>query len=201
MNSDYLMIEYDIWAESPSQYVVGADEVGRGSIAGPIVGASARLSYENLKHLEDVKDSKKISESKRNRIYQKINKTDIKIMYSSSSNLDIDKLGINYCNTKVLNDVVSNYFKTNTLIYVDHVQDVGAEVKALTKGEDKSIAIALASIMAKVYRDNIMIELSLKFPEYDLQNNKGYGTKKHLEAISKYGLQTFHRKTFLKKFI
>ena len=162
------MIEYDIWAESPSQYVVGADEVGRGSIAGPIVGASARLSYENLKHLEDVKDSKKISESKRNLIYQKINKTDIKIMYSSSSNIDIDKLGINYCNTKVLNDVVSNYFKTNTLIYVDHVQDVGAEVKALTKGEDKSIAIALASIMAKVYRDNIMIELSLKFPEYDL---------------------------------
>ena len=195
------MIEYGIWDEDHSKYVVGADEVGRGSIAGPIVAASARLGFKHLKHLDDVKDSKKISEAKRKVIYDNINKTSIEISYASLSNFDIDNTGINYCNKKVLSDVLVQYINKDHSIYVDHVKDVGRGVNALTKGEDKSIAIALASIMAKVYRDNIMIGLSTKFPEYDLQNNKGYGTKKHLEAISKYGLQDFHRKSFLKNFI
>jgi len=84
---------------------------------------------------------------------------------------------------------------------VDYIKDLDSNIIPLTKGEEKSIAIALASIMAKVYRDSMMVELSKKFPKYELENNKGYGTKKHLEAIKKYGLQNFHRKTFLKSFI
>ena len=194
------MIEYDIWEEDPFQHVVGADEVGRGSIAGPIVAASASINFEHLEHLQNVKDSKKISAAKREVIYENINKTSVDISYASASNFDIDNMGINYCNKKVLSDVLLQYVNKDYLIYVDHVQDVGTGVTALTKGEDKSIAIALASIMAKVYRDNFMVELSIKFPEYDLDNNKGYGTKKHLDAISKYGLQDFHRKSFLNNF-
>ena len=194
------MIEYDIWEEDPFQHVVGADEVGRGSIAGPIVAASASINFEHLEHLQNVKDSKKISAAKREVIYENINKTSVDISYASASNFDIDNMGINYCNKKVLSDVLLEYINKDYLIYVDHVQDVGTGVTALTKGEDKSIAIALASIMAKVYRDNFMVELSIKFPEYDLDNNKGYGTKKHLDAISKYGLQDFHRKSFLNNF-
>ena len=194
------MIEYDIWEEDPFQHVVGADEVGRGSIAGPIVAASASINSEDLEHLQNVKDSKKISAPKRKVIYENINKTSIDISYASATNFDIDNMGINYCNKKVLSDVLVQYVNKDYLIYVDHVQDVGTGVTALTKGEDKSIAIALASIMAKVYRDNFMVELSIKFPEYDLENNKGYGTKKHLDAISKYGLQDFHRKSFLNNF-
>jgi ribonuclease HII len=194
------MIEYEIWEEDPSQYVVGADEVGRGSIGGPIVASSARISFKHLEHLDNVKDSKKLSETKRKVIYENINKTSIEISYASLSNCDIDNMGINYCNKKVLSDVLVEYIKKDDLIYVDHVKDLGKGVNALTKGEDKSIAIALASIMAKVYRDNVMIGLAIKFPEYDLNNNKGYGTKKHLEAISKYGIQEFHRKSFLKNF-
>ena len=194
------MIEYDIWEEDPFQHVVGADEVGRGSIAGPIVAASASINFEHLEHLQNVKDSKKISAAKREVIYENINKTSVDISYASASNFDIDNRGINYCNKKVLSDVLLQYVNKDYLIYVDHVQDVGTGVTALTKGEDKSIAIALASIMAKVYRDNFMVELSIKFPEYDLDNNKGYGTKKHLDAISKYGLQDFHRKSFLNNF-
>ena len=194
------MIEYDIWEEDPFQHVVGADEVGRGSIAGPIVAASASINFEHLEHLQNVKDSKKISAANREAIYENINKTSVDISYASASNLDIDNMGINYCNKKVLSDVLLEYVNKDYLIYVDHVQDVGTGVTALTKGEDKSIAIALASIMAKVYRDNFMVELSIKFPEYDLDNNKGYGTKKHLDAISKYGLQDFHRKSFLNNF-
>jgi len=194
------MIEYDIWEEDPFQHVVGADEVGRGSIAGPIVAASASINSEDLEHLQNVKDSKKISAPKRKVIYENINKTSIDISYASATNFDIDNMGINYCNKKVLSDVLVQYVDKDYLIYVDHVQDVGTGVTALTKGEDKSIAIALASIMAKVYRDNFMVKLSIKFPEYDLENNKGYGTKKHLDAISKYGLQDFHRKSFLNNF-
>jgi len=194
------MIEYDIWEEDPFQHVVGADEVGRGSIAGPIVAASASINFEHLEHLQNVKDSKKISAAKREVIYENINKTSVDISYASASNFDIDNMGINYCNKKVLSDVLLKYLNKDYFIYVDHVQDVGTGVTALTKGEDKSIAIALASIMAKVYRDNFMVELSIKFPEYDLENNKGYGTKKHLDAINKYGLQDFHRKSFLNNF-
>ena len=194
------MIEYDIWEEDPFQHVVGADEVGRGSIAGPIVAASASINFEHLEHLQNVKDSKKISAANREAIYENINKTSVDISYASASNFDIDNMGINYCNKKVLSDVLTQYINKDHLIYVDHVKDVGRGVTALTKGEDKSLAIALASIMAKVYRDNFMVELSIKFPEYDLENNKGYGTKKHLDAISKYGLQDFHRKSFLNNF-
>ena len=194
------MIEYDIWEEDPFQHVVGADEVGRGSIAGPIVAASASINFEHLEHLQNVKDSKKISAANREAIYENINKTSVDISYASASNLDIDNMGINYCNKKVLSDVLTQYINKDHLIYVDHVKDVGRGVTALTKGEDKSLAIALASIMAKVYRDNFMVELSIKFPEYDLENNKGYGTKKHLDAISKYGLKDFHRKSFLNNF-
>jgi len=194
------MIEYDIWEEDPFRHVVGADEVGRGSIAGPIVAASASINFEHLEHLQNVKDSKKISAAKREVIYENINKTSVDISYASASNFDIDNMGINYCNKKVLSDVLLKYLNKDYFIYVDHVQDVGTGVTALTKGEDKSIAIALASIMAKVYRDNFMVELSIKFPEYDLENNKGYGTKKHLDAINKYGLQDFHRKSFLNNF-
>ena len=194
------MIEYDIWEEDPFQHVVGADEVGRGSIAGPIVAASVSINFEHLEHLQNVKDSKKISAAKREVIYENINKTSVDISYASASNFDIDNMGINYCNKKVLSDVLLKYLNKDYFIYVDHVQDVGTGVTALTKGEDKSIAIALASIMAKVYRDNFMVELSIKFPEYDLENNKGYGTKKHLDAINKYGLQDFHRKSFLNNF-
>ena len=194
------MIEYDIWEEDPIQHVVGADEVGRGSIAGPIVAASVSINFEHLEHLQNVKDSKKISAAKREVIYENINKTSVDISYASASNFDIDNMGINYCNKKVLSDVLLKYLNKDYFIYVDHVQDVGTGVTALTKGEDKSIAIALASIMAKVYRDNFMVELSIKFPEYDLENNKGYGIKKHLDAISKYGLKDFHRKSFLNNF-
>ena len=195
------MIEYEIWNKNISQFVVGADEVGRGSVAGPIVAASVRIGSQHLENLNNVKDSKKLAESKRNVIYKEINKTDIDVKYSLLTNNDIDLKGINYCNRLVLKNVLSVYLKTDNLIYVDYVKDLDTKIIPVTKGEEKCIAIALASIMAKVYRDSIMVELSKKFPEYELEKNKGYGTKKHLEAIKKYGLQSFHRKTFLKRII
>ena len=192
------MIENSIWDESLSQFVVGADEVGRGSVAGPIVAASVRVGFQHMDYLKDVKDSKKLTENKRNNIYKRIIESDIQVEYALLTNQDIDLKGINYCNIFVLQNVLSMYLETGELIYVDYVKGLGNKIIPLTNGEDKSIAIALASIMAKVYRDSIMIELSKDFPEYGFEKNKGYGTKKHLEAIKKHGLQSFHRKTFLK---
>jgi len=193
------MIEHEIWEHNPNQYVIGADEVGRGSIAGPIVAASVCISRKDNRYLESVKDSKKMTENMRNDIFKSINNTSIKINYSTMTNIEIDALGINYCNKKVLEDVLSPYFESNALLFVDYVKDINKNVQSITKGEDKSLAIALASIMAKVYRDTLMIEMSLKFPEYALDRNKGYGTKQHYQAIEKHGLKDFHRKTFLKK--
>ena len=195
------MIEYDIWDDNFSQFVVGADEVGRGSVAGPIIAASVRVGFQHFEYFNDVKDSKKLTETKRSIIFKRIKETDIQVEYSLLTNHDIDSKGINYCNKLVLQNVLSIYFETGDLIYVDYVKGLGSKIIPLTKGEDKSIAIALASIMAKVYRDSMMVKLSKEFPEYELEKNKGYGTKNHLEAIKKYGLQSFHRKTFLKSFI
>ena len=193
------MIEHKIWDDNPHQYVIGADEVGRGSIAGPIVAASVRIAYKDKKYLESVKDSKKMTENMRNDIFKSINNTSIKINYSTMTNIEIDALGISHCNKKVLEDVLSPYFESNGLLFVDYVKDINKNVQPITKGEDKSLAIALASIMAKVYRDTLMIQMSIKFPEYGLDKNKGYGTKQHYEAIEKHGIKDFHRKTFLKR--
>tara|TARA_B100001123_G_C14805485_1_gene826143 strand:- start:23 stop:607 length:585 start_codon:yes stop_codon:yes gene_type:complete len=192
------MIEHRIWAEAPKDFVVGADEVGRGSIAGPIVAASVSLNSDHLPLLEGVKDSKKISESKRELIFERIIKTDIEIHYSSLSNKVIDDKGITFCNKNVIRDVILPHIGLCDNIFIDYVSDIDDKARALTKGEDASFAIALASILAKVHRDRIMIKLSKTYPQYDLDKNKGYGTKSHYEAIKKYGTQDIHRMTFLK---
>lgn len=191
------MIEKEMWEKHPKKVIVGADEVGRGSIAGPIVAASVKLCNNDIKHLTNIKDSKKLTELKRNEIYEYIKKTNIRVKYAMMTNKEIDKYGISHCNKEVLIKVFRPYLGRGYSLYVDYVKGLDDEIESLTKGEDKSLAIALASIMAKVYRDQIMINLSLNFPEYKLANNKGYGTKKHYEAITQYGMQGFHRKTFL----
>ena len=101
------MIEHEIWNKNVSQLIVGADEVGRGSVAGPIVAASVRIGSQHLQYLKNVKDSKKLSESKRNIICNNIKKTDIEVRYSLLTNNDIDQKGINYCNRLVLKNVLS----------------------------------------------------------------------------------------------
>ena len=104
--------------------------------------------------------------------------------------------GIQKSNQAVLINSINKVKTGGEKIYIDHFKVDIPESESLTRGEDKSISIALASIIAKVSRDNYMIEISEKFPEYDFASNKGYGTLKHREAIKKYGLTKFHRKSF-----
>jgi len=190
------MIENKIWNNDPSQYVIGADEVGRGSFAGPIVASAVKINKTHEYLLGEVKDSKKLSEKKRNKIFEQISKSNISYSISECSNKIIDEVGISKANKLVLENSIEELFTGTEKVYVDHFKIYKFSSVSLVRGEDNSKAIALASIIAKVYRDNLMIEYSKKYPHYLFENNKGYGTKAHRESIKKNGLTELHRSSF-----
>ena len=190
------MIEDKVWSEDPNQYIIGADEVGRGSFAGPICAAAVKINYSHLALLTNVKDSKKLSAKKREEIFSMVEENNIEYSFNESSNTFIDQFGIKNANEKVLTDSISDIYTGNEIVYVDHFKINDFKSISVVRGEDNCRAIALASIVAKVLRDNLMIKFSEKYPEYSFEKNKGYGTKDHREAISKYGLSNIHRKSF-----
>ena len=190
------MIEDKVWSEDPNQYIIGADEVGRGSFAGPICAAAVKINYSHLVLLTNVKDSKKLSVKKREEIFSMVEENNIEYSFNESSNNFIDQFGIKNANEKVLTDSISDIYTGNEIVYVDHFKINNFKSISVVRGEDNCRAIALASIVAKVLRDNLMIKFSEKYPEYSFEKNKGYGTKDHREAISKYGLSNIHRKSF-----
>jgi len=190
------MIEDKIWSEDPAKFIIGADEVGRGSFAGPICAAAVKINYSHLALLTNVKDSKKLSAKKREEIFSMVEENNIEYSFNESSNTFIDQFGIKNANEKVLTDSISDIYTGNEIVYVDHFKINDFKSISVVRGEDNCRAIALASIIAKVLRDNLMIKYSEKYPEYSFEKNKGYGTKDHREAISKYGLSNIHRKSF-----
>ena len=190
------MIEDKVWSEDPAKYIIGADEVGRGSFAGPICAAAVKINYSHLGLLTNVKDSKKLSAKKREEIFSMVEENNIEYSFNESSNTFIDQFGIKNANEKVLTDSISDIYTGNEIVYVDHFKINDFKSISVVQGEDNCRAIALASIIAKVLRDNLMIKFSEKYPEYSFEKNKGYGTKDHREAISKYGLSNIHRKSF-----
>ena len=190
------MIEDKVWSEDPVKYIIGADEVGRGSFAGPICAAAVKINYSHLALLTNVKDSKKLSAKKREEIFSMVEENNIEYSFNESSNTLIDQFGIKNANEKVLTDSISDIYTGNEIVYVDHFKINDFKSISVVRGEDNCRAIALASIIAKVLRDNLMIKFSEKYPEYSFEKNKGYGTKDHREAISKYGLSNIHRKSF-----
>ena len=190
------MIEDKVWSEDPAKYIIGADEVGRGSFAGPICAAAVKINYSHLALLTNVKDSKKLSAKKREEIFSMVEENNIEYSFNESSNNFIDQFGIKNANEKVLTDAISDIYTGNEIVYVDHFKINDFKSISVVRGEDNCRAIALASIIAKVLRDNLMIKFSEKYPEYSFEKNKGYGTKDHRKAISKYGLSNIHRKSF-----
>ena len=190
------MIEDKVWSEDPAKYIIGADEVGRGSFAGPICAAAVKINYSHLALLTNVKDSKKLSAKKREEIFSMVEENNIEYSFNESSNTFIDQFGIKNANEKVLTDSISDIYTRNEIVYVDHFKINDFKSISVVRGEDNCRAIALASIIAKVLRDNLMIKFSEKYPVYSFEKNKGYGTKDHREAISKYGLSNIHRKSF-----
>ncbi len=184
------------------EYVCGIDEAGRGPLAGPVVVASVILPENSM--IEGVNDSKKISENKREKLYDIILNEAISYGIGIIYQDEIDEINILQATKKGLHDAVSSMQIKPNVILVDAltgIDTLGIPYKSIIKGDAKSYSIGAASIIAKVTRDRIMMEWDKVYPEYGFAGHKGYGTAKHIEAIKKFGLTPIHRKTFCKNFI
>lgn len=177
------------------KYIAGIDEVGRGPLIGPVVTAAVILPVDYFD--ERIQDSKKLTEKKRELLYDVIMENAISVGIGMSSNEVIDEINILEATKKAMIEAVNNLSIKPEHLLIDAVKlDIDIPQTSIIKGDAKSLSIAAASIIAKVTRDRMLIELDKKHPEYDFKHNKGYGTKKHIEAIYKYGVLKEHRKTF-----
>ena len=175
----------------------GIDEVGRGPLIGSVI-ASCVVLPKDFK-LEGLTDSKKLSEKKRNEFYKIIKKEALDIGIGECTEKEIDKYNI-YEATKIAMEraikEANKQIKIEYLLIDAMPLEIEIPRTSIIKGDAKSITIAAASVIAKVTRDKMMYELDEKYPMYDLKHNKGYPTKKHLEAISKYGITDYHRLSY-----
>jgi ribonuclease HII len=191
--------------------VLGLDEVGRGSLAGPLVVAAVCFSSQKSKVIESlgIKDSKKLSAKKREKLSQIIKKQADRIFISKINVSYINKYGISKAFQNGVRKIVNQMKKANKKIFilidgfqVKYLRGVGLKnQKAIIKGDEKSISIAAASIIAKVYRDKLMEKLAKKYPLYHFDKNKGYGTKEHIKALRKYKQSPIHRLLFIRNFL
>ena len=175
--------------------IAGIDEVGRGPLAGPVIAAAVILDRKNIP--EGINDSKKIPKAKRILLAEKIKENSI-YAYGAASEIEIDEINILQASLlamKRASNRLSVVPKT-TLIDGNFKPDIKNNTISIIKGDSKSVSIAAASILAKVYRDEIMLKYSKQFPEYGFQTNSGYGTKEHLSALKNYGITPIHRKSF-----
>lgn len=175
--------------------IAGVDEVGRGPLIGPVVCAAVILPKDFYD--ERINDSKKLTEKKRELLYDVIYENAISIGVGICTNEEIDKLNILEATKKAMKEAINNLNVKPEHVLIDAVKlDIDIPSTSIIKGDAKSESIAAASIIAKVTRDRMMVELDKIHPEYDFKHNKGYGTKSHIEAIYKYGILPEHRKTF-----
>lgn len=176
-------------------FIAGIDEVGRGPLVGPVVTAAVILPKDFYD--ERINDSKKLTEKKRELLYDVIMENAISVGIGISSENVIDEINILNATKRAMLEAVNNLSVKPEHLLIDAVKlNTDIPQTSIIKGDAKSESIAAASIIAKVTRDRMMIELDKIHPEYDFKHNKGYGTKKHIEAIRKYGIIKEHRKTF-----
>lgn len=183
------------------KYICGVDEVGRGPLAGPVVCAAVILPLDDL--IEGVDDSKKLSAKKREALSEQILKKAIACHISLVEPQIIDKINILEATKLCMKQAVEGLNIPADFVLTDGnmTLDVSVPQKSIVGGDAKSYLIGAASIVAKVYRDGLMDELAVTYPDYDFQNNKGYGTEKHIQGIKKSGICPVHRRSFVKKWI
>jgi len=187
--------EDDLYIEGCKK-IAGIDEVGRGSLAGPLVAAAVIMDRKKLM-VEDVNDSKKVAENKRKYIFKKIIESCLCWSVAKISPEEIDRLSISKANMIAFKRAVGGLKIKPDIILSDFISmDLGEKYIPLIKGDRLSISIAAASIIAKVVRDQIMFKYSKHYPEYGFEYNKGYGTRKHLNSLQKYGPTMIHRVSF-----
>ncbi|MBN2852057.1 MAG: ribonuclease HII [Clostridia bacterium] len=181
--------------------IAGMDEVGRGPLAGPVVVACVVLP-RNYK-MFGINDSKKVPASKREILSEIIKRDAISYSIIEIDNRIIDEINILEATKLAMEKAFNEISKDIDCLLIDAVSlnNIKAKQISLIKGDEKSISIAAASIIAKVYRDHMMIEYDKIFPEYHFASNKGYGSSAHIEAIKKYGPTEIHRTTFIKNIV
>lgn len=178
--------------------VAGVDEAGRGPCAGPLVVAAVILKDPFSNELSQVKDSKELTEAKREQLFEIIIENCIDYNIVEITPDEIDQLGLHKCNIEGMRRAVMGLKTSAEYVLTDGYPIPGLTIPNLSvwKGDRVAISISAASILAKVYRDRIMIELDKKYPNYGLANHKGYITALHTDAIKKYGVLPIHRKSF-----
>jgi ribonuclease HII len=186
---------------SPVDLIAGVDEVGRGALFGIVVTAAVILPKTALTDCQNwgIKDSKKLSAQRREQLVPQIQQVAIAYNIGVASVAEIDRLNILQATLVAMRRAVTGLSIPPELCLVDGnkpIPNLKFPQQTLVRGEDKSMSIAAASILAKVWRDRLMTELAIVYPSYHLAQNKGYGTAKHLLAIAKYGITPEHRQSF-----
>lgn len=182
------------------QVICGVDEAGRGPLAGPVCAAAVILP----KHLEipGLTDSKKMTDKKRRELFPLIQEQAVSYGIGLASQEEIDEINILQATFLAMERALSQLNVRPDMVLIDgnRERDFGVPVQTVIKGDSLSANIAAASILAKVTRDNLMMELAQQYPQYGFEIHKGYGTKAHYEALRQYGASPIHRRSFLKKF-
>lgn len=186
---------------SDHQAICGIDEVGRGPFAGPVVAGAVILPKDHP--ILYLNDSKKLSEKKREELYEVILKEAVATGIGMASPARIDEINILQATYEAMRMAISNLAVQPDLLLNDAVTIPEIEIMQIPiiKGDAKSVSIAAASILAKVTRDRLMVEYEKVFPGYDFASNKGYGTKAHIEGLKKFGPTPIHRMSFIHKYI
>ena len=183
------------------QLVAGVDEVGRGALFGDVVAAAVILPKEAIVPLASlgVKDSKKLSPQRRHQLALEIKTVALAWQIASATVAEIDEINILQASLLAMKRAIANLAITPDICLVDgnqSIPDLPIPQQTLVKGDERSITIAAASILAKVWRDEQITNLAATYPEYHLAQNKGYGTAQHLEALRQYGASPLHRQSF-----
>ncbi|MCR5344953.1 MAG: ribonuclease HII [Lachnospiraceae bacterium] len=181
--------------------ICGIDEVGRGPLAGPVMAGAVILPKGCRIH--DINDSKKLTEKKREMLYDIIMREAVAVGIGVVGQERIDEINILQATYEAMRAAIKNLGVVPDILLNDAVTIPGVDIKQvpIVKGDAKSITIGAASIMAKVTRDRYMVEISEKYPEYGFASNKGYGSAAHIAAIEEFGPTPLHRRTFIKNFV
>ena len=192
-------IENSLYSETV-QLICGVDEAGRGPLAGPVCAAAVILPRDL--QIPGLTDSKKLTDKKRRELFPVIQEQAVAYGIGLASEQEIDEINILQATCLAMRRALDQLSVRPDLALIDgnRETDFGLPVKTVVKGDSLSANIAAASILAKVTRDNIMIQLSEQYPEYGFEIHKGYGTKAHYAALTEHGASPVHRRSFLKKF-
>ena len=184
------------------RYIVGVDEVGRGPLAGPVVCCAVIMPLDEDKIIDGINDSKKLTEKKRNLLFEEIKKVAIDYSIVLVDEKTIDEINILNATKLGMKNALNGLKNKPYCVLIDAVKiDTDIKQENIIHGDAISYNIAAASILAKVTRDRLMEEYAKKYPEYFFEKHKGYGTKLHIEMLKKYGKCEIHRDSFIKNFV